>query len=189
MKTPRRHCRRGPGAFTMIEIMIVVSIAAMIMAMGVPAIFSALKKDALRQAVSDVIEACSQARAHAIISGYPTEVVFQPMDYSFSIGMAAVERTGDNASGNGGFSGSVGAGNPGAPPPPSFSRQFSEELELEILSVNLQEFKEEETARVRFFPNGTSDEFTVVLQWPRTHAFRKITLDIITGLADVEVIR
>lgn len=189
MKTPRRHGRRGPGAFTMIEIMIVVSIAAMIMAMGVPAIFSALKKDAMRQAVSDVVEACSQARAHAIISGYPTEVVFQPMDYSFSIGMATAERAGGGAPGNGGSSGFADTASTGGPPPPGFSRQFDEELVLEILSVNLVEFKDEETARVRFFPNGTSDEFTIVLQWPRTHAFRKITLDIITGLADVEVIR
>jgi prepilin-type N-terminal cleavage/methylation domain-containing protein len=166
-------------AFTLIEIMIVIGIAAMIMCMGVPLAFSMLKKDPMRQAVSDLFEACAEARAHAIISGYPTELIFAPRENSFHIGMASLDAD----------SGLVADGGRGHAPPPNFSRQYSDELVLEMLSVNFQELKDEDSARVRFFPNGTSDEFTIVLQWPRAQAFRKISLDIITGLADVEVIR
>jgi prepilin-type N-terminal cleavage/methylation domain-containing protein len=189
MKTRPLNARPRLPGFTLIEIMIVISIAAMVMAIGIPAIFSALKKDALRQAISDVVEACSQARAHAIISGYPTEIVFQPLDYTFNIGMAAIERSSDDAPGGGTISLPANDGGRGALPPPSFSRQLSDQLVIEMLSVNFVEFKEEEKARVRFYPNGTCDEFTIVLQWPQTRAYRKISLDIITGLADVEVIR
>ena len=42
-------------------------------------------------------------------------------------------------------------------------------------------------AHVRFFPNGTSDEFTVILS--SATAEQEVTLDVITGLADVKVIR
>jgi len=57
--------------FTLIEIMIVVGIAALVMATAVPFIQNTLRKDPLRQAVSDVTEACSHARARAIFSGTP----------------------------------------------------------------------------------------------------------------------
>ena len=45
------RCRRG---FTLLEIMVVVAIMGLIMAMGVPSILSALKKDGMRKAVSDL---------------------------------------------------------------------------------------------------------------------------------------
>ena len=38
-------------------------------------------------------------------------------------------------------------------PPPNFSRQYSQDLVLEMLSVNFEELKDEESARVRFYPN------------------------------------
>jgi hypothetical protein len=42
-------------------------------------------------------------------------------------------------------------------------------------------------ARVRFFPNGTCDEFTVILS--SATAEQQVSLDVVTGLADVKVIR
>ncbi len=40
-------------------------------------------------------------------------------------------------------------------------------------------------ARVRFFPNGTSDEMTLIMH--SGDQYRKITLEVTTGLASVEV--
>lgn len=175
-----RHSQgRNSGAFTLIEIMVVIGIVALVLTIGVPAIFSSLKKDVLRQTVSDLIEACTEARAHAIISGLPTELVFQPHENNFHVGMAANDRPMEHVVDGEQI---VGAG-------PSFSRSFPTELVLEMLSVNFQEMKDEDLARVRFFPNGTCDEFTIVVQWPQKQAYRKITLDIITSMAEVEVIR
>ena len=42
-------------------------------------------------------------------------------------------------------------------------------------------------ARVHFFPNGTSDDLTLVLRYDI--GVRKITLDLITAMADVQTIR
>ena len=63
-----------------------------------------------------------------------------------------------------------------------------EGIALEMLDVNFIEYKDQEEARVRFYPNGTSDELTVVLR-SNQNEYRKISLECTTGLATVEVIR
>ena len=182
MPTPAGGPRQ---AFTLLETMIVLAIIAMIMAMGVPSLVHSMHKDALRQGISDVIEACTTARAQAIITGVPTELRFAAGGHSINVAMGTAPASSEHAPGL--------PDQPAAPPPvahgPLFSAQLSAQLVIEMLDVNFQEKKEEPEARVRFFPNGTSDEFTVVLHAPESHQYRKITLDIITGLADVEVIR
>ena len=50
------------GAFTLIEIMIVMAIVAIILSMGVPSMMRAMEKDDLARAVRDVIEGCKTAR-------------------------------------------------------------------------------------------------------------------------------
>jgi prepilin-type N-terminal cleavage/methylation domain-containing protein len=58
---------------------------------------------------------------------------------------------------------------------------------MEAIGINLMDFSESEVSRVRFFPNGTCDELTLVL-----HAgddWRKITLEFSTSLADAEPLK
>ena len=177
--------RPAAHGFTLIEIMIVMGIAAMIMAIGLPSFVTVLKKDPMRQAVTDVLEACSRARAQAILNGVTAELHFRPGEFSFQTSLAATP----SEPGQGVEGGQTG---PDAPRPvnaPGFSGHLSDQLTLEMLDVNFKEYKDEEEARVRFFPNGTCDEFTIVISWPAGSQYRKITLDIITGLADVESIR
>ena len=178
-QVPRSRSRHG---FTLIEIMVVVGIAALVMATAVPFIWSTLKKDPMRQATSDVVEACSHARARAIFGGSPTELVFHPQARTMSIQTAP--NAGPSATGGDG-----GTAASKAPPPPGgggdFSARIAEEVFIEELAVNFIPYKDAEEARVRFFPNGTSDEFTVILNYRGTQ-LRKISLDVITGLADVD---
>jgi len=60
----RRACRahgggRGrAGAFTLIEILIVVGIIGLTLTMGVPAFVRAMHKEGMRKAQSDLLEAC-----------------------------------------------------------------------------------------------------------------------------------
>src|SRR2546423_4519767 len=74
----RRYClsaataSRAHSAFTLIEIMVVIAIMAIIMGMTVPFAYKALKKEGMGQAVSEVVEVCSHARARAIMGGEPT---------------------------------------------------------------------------------------------------------------------
>ncbi len=53
-----------------------------------------------------------------------------------------------------------------------------------MLDVNLSEYKDQETARVRFYPNGTCDEMTLILRSDKGEQ-RGIVLEITTGLATV----
>ena len=63
-----------------------------------------------------------------------------------------------------------------------------EEIGIEELAINFQLLKEAEAVAVRFQPNGTSDEFTVVLR--SLHGeLRKISLDPVTGKATYDVMR
>ena len=51
--------------------------------------------------------------------------------------------------------------------------------------MNFLEHKDAESARVRFFPNGTCDELTVILKNDQNE-YRMITWEITTGLASIE---
>jgi len=48
----------------------------------------------------------------------------------------------------------------------------------------LTEYKDADTAKVRFFPNGTCDEMTLILHSDKGE-WMKITLEITTGLTSV----
>ncbi len=143
-------------AFTLIEIMVVVAIIGIIVTMGIPSVVHALKKEGMRKAVSDMVEACNSARAAAILSGNISELVIRPKDKTVTGG--------------------------------SFSGTIPNDVGIEILGVNFIQFEDADEARVHFYGNGTSDEFTIVLT-SSDQKSRKISLEVVTGLADVEVLR
>ena len=61
-------------------------------------------------------------------------------------------------------------------------------IEIQILGVNFVQYEKAEEAKVHFFANGTSDEFTVVLQDDQFQT-RQISLDVMTALPTLTVIR
>lgn len=153
------------AGFTLVEMMIVLLIIFLIMGWGVPAFVRSFQKDPLAQSVADVLEACHTARARAILTTQPAQMVI---------------------SAEGGISvqgGAVGGGNGGSG---QFSAQLAEGVGVELIGVNFQDMREAAEARVSFYPNGTCDEFTVVLAAPGTPQRRQITLDVVTGLAVVK---
>lgn len=172
-------------AFTLIEIMLAISIAAIIMAIGLPAFVGALKKEDLRKAVSDVVEGCSQARAQAILKGVPTEFVVRAEDGNLSVQPAKIKESdvfpGKTETQNGQSSVDTSAISS------SFASQFSRDVGVKFLHVNFQDKMDQSEARVRFYPNGTSDEFTMIIF--STRGEKKISLDVVTALADVETLR
>ena len=152
---------RASRAFTLIEIMVVVAIMGIIMAAGLPSLYGFFHKTGLRKTMSDLLETCQSARAQAIMSGTPTDLVFHPKDGTCET----------SAGGNG-----YGAW--------AHSANF-QECTIEMLDVNLQECKDFESVKVRFFPNGTCDEMTLVLHANNENAWRKISLEITTALPTV----
>lgn len=156
----RNEFRAGVRAFTLIEIMVVVAIMAIIFAAGIPSLYGFMHKSGLRKTTSDILETCQSARAVAILSGQPSDLVFHPKDGTCE------------ASGGGGGYGSW-----------AHSAKI-DDCTIEMLDVNLQECKEFDTVKVRFFPNGTCDEMTLVLH-SSNNEWRKITLEITTSLPSV----
>ena len=62
-----------------------------------------------------------------------------------------------------------------------------ENIAFEMLDINLSEYRESEWARVKFYPNGTSDEMTVIFLSDKNER-RMIQLEVTTGLlSDREV--
>lgn len=162
----------------MVEMMIVVGLLGVIVAMGMPAMVQSWNKEGTRKAVSDIVEACSHARANAILSGSIVELVINmtPDGTSMSVSTGTTPVTEDGAPPTPGFTGTA------------FTAQFPESVWIELLGVNFVEYQDQEQARVRFFPNGTCDEFTILIR-SEQNEWRKISLEVITAMADVEVIR
>jgi prepilin-type N-terminal cleavage/methylation domain-containing protein len=155
---------RGPRsrAFTLIEIMVVVAIMAIILAAGIPSLYGFFHKEGLRKTTGDILETCQTARSAAILSGSPAELIFHPKE-------GTCETAGGGKGGYGAWAHSAKL----------------ENCYIEMLDVNLQECKDFETVRVRFFPNGTSDEMTLVLR-SKDNEWRKISLEITTALPTLE---
>ncbi len=151
----RRQSQGLSRGFTLIEIIVVVGIIGMIMAMGAPTLFRMLHQEGFTKTTSDMMDLCASARARAILQGVTTEITFHPH-----------ERRCELAGGGG-------------------SVTFGNNVSVEMLDVNLLEYKDAPVAHVRFFPNGTSDEMTLILRSDRNQ-WRKIALEITTGLASLD---
>lgn len=174
----------------MLEIMIVVAMAGLVMAVSVPFVQRTIRRDAVYTAVKVVEDACRNARALAIFNNATTEIVIHPLDKTFSVqtasghGASAPPPLRDSGNPDGSPA-RRGPANHGLKP---FSGTLAEDVIIEILDVNFREYRDAEETRVAFHPNGTADEFTVVLRIGSS-AWRKLTLDIVTGIPSLQVIR
>jgi len=159
--------------------MIVVAIMGVVLTMGVPIVYRMRHEGALRKAVKDVVEVCSQARAMAILQSKATCVVFRPREGSFSV------------------QGGVGAAGPAANSPmplanssaaSGLSGQLDSRVAIDMLDVDLIEYKDVEEVKVWFYPNGVCDELTLILHSLEAERdpLRAISLEVTTGLASVE---
>lgn len=167
--------------------MIVVAIMGLIAAMGVPSILQALRQDGMRKAVNDVLEACGDARAKAILSGHTTAVVFYPAENAFEVSGAAGDApqaplAGAPAAGAGSIPAAVSA----SPTAVQGMVSLPQGVDIAMLDINLQDYLESPVARVFFYPNGTCDELTLILHGG--DAWRKITLEFSTGLASATTV-
>jgi len=190
MKT-RPVMRAENEGFTLVEIMVVIGILTMVLALGAPSFVRILKKEPLRQAASDLVEALSHARAQAILQGVTTEFVLNS-DGAMTVRLAPEDRPEATTI-------AMDPDDPASAPPvakpnaspgftmPPFSARLHQDIAVALIELNLRNQMEAEETRVRFHPNGTSDDFTILIE--SRAGMRKVFLDSITGLADMEVIR
>jgi prepilin-type N-terminal cleavage/methylation domain-containing protein len=170
----RRRLRLG---FTLIEVMIVVGIMGVMMTIGVPIVYKIWHRAPINQAISDTVEVLSNARARAILQGHPVEVIIHPKE-----GRLEVQGAGGQEASKGPVNASLSA-SPGG----GTSARFSDRVLIELLDINKlpHDFRDDEQAVVRFFPDGTCDELSLILVSDRNER-REVTLEITTSLASVE---
>jgi prepilin-type N-terminal cleavage/methylation domain-containing protein len=160
--------------FTLIEIMIVLAIIMIIMTMGVPSILRGLTRDDLSRAVNDTVEGCKTARDRAILQGIPYEFVLSSEGQMKVNSLPPVRGEALMPDVQAGASKPIPAG-----PYAGFPRHLAEDVAIQEVGVNFISQMDAPEARVRFFPNGTCDEFTVVYNWHGKQ--RTVMADIVTG--------
>jgi len=167
---------------------------AIVMTISVPFLHNAIdRRKGMNGAVRDVQEACKMARDWAILQQTPQELRIRPADGVFEVGAAGSR---DSSERDRLFSPDVAgkdwrmedkpAATPGGKGGGSFSVKLPEGVVIEGLGVNGEDWTEDEVARVRFYPNGTSDEMSVVLYRGESNERRNVWLEVVTGLAEIE---
>jgi hypothetical protein len=112
----------------------------------------------MRKAEYDMINACKEARRAAIMNNKTASLVLHPVDHTFEV--------------------------PGA----FAMTQLPDDVNIDTLGVNFIESKDFDQATVHFFPNGTSDEFTILLH-SAGGTMIEIDLDTIAALPVIKDIR
>ncbi len=174
------------AGFTLIELMMVIAITLLVMGWAMPNMLRAVKKQGINKAAADLMEGCRQARAYAILAGKPAELVLRAEDGQMTVrkatGPRLMRQSGSEA---------VGVSNAGKTAEgklTSFNQKLEDDIGVELFDVNFIPQTQFPEGIVRFYPNGTSDEMTIVLFLPMSHERRKISLDPITAIASMEAI-
>jgi type II secretion system protein H len=172
--------RRRRFAFTLIEVMIVVAIMGIVVTMSVPMVYKVWRREPLNKAVRDVVEVLSNARAQAIMQGRMVELLLYPQERRMAVsGFGGAPQSQDaepwSIEEKNQISLDAGSG---------MSAVIDEQVTIEMMDVNLIEYKDAEFARVRFYPNGTCDEMTLILHSDKGD-WLKISLEVTTSLASV----
>lgn len=178
-------------AFTLIELMIVIAIMAVVMSLSIPTFYRTLEKDTIRRATQKILDLSADARAQAIINGRPCDLVIRPLDRTLTPVLAAATPG----------PGEAPLPELGTPPPGGLNpggeesgegeneNQLPADIAIMFLGVNfVADLQQAESVPVRFYPNGTGDEFTMLIRSDRNE-WRKFAMEVATGVVKWEVLR
>jgi prepilin-type N-terminal cleavage/methylation domain-containing protein len=175
------------SAFTLIELMIVVGIIAIVLTVAIPNVYRYLHPSPVQKALDAILDACRDAREVAVLGGATTALSINLKARSLSIGAASVRPVADASSSSSSefpelnpqprATGSSAAGK---------SYQLPENIRIEAVGLNGLDYTDDEHVEIRFYANGTADNFKIVLA-SEGNDQRLVFLDPVTGHADYEV--
>ena len=187
---------RNSQAFTLLEILVVVAIMGIVFSISIPFMNTAIiGNKGINGAMKMVQEACSDARALAILK-QSTAVFTIRSDGSIDVRAGTSSGRGRASSpdveGNEWrapeqSSGVVGPGGGGRVEMKlKYPAKLPEDVGIEAILANGVDASELEMAEVRFYADGTCDEFNVILRHPESGERRQVWLEITTSLPDIE---
>lgn len=190
-----RQTRRG--AFTLLELLIVVAIMGIVMTISVPFMNTAITGNkGINGAMRLVQEACADARALAILR-HSTATMTVRADGSIDV------REGGGSTRKSRMESADVAGNEwrmeDRPVPTGkssgggrvemrhkYPAKLPEGVGIYAILANGIDATDLEQAEVRFYADGTCDEFNVILDQPENGERRQVWLEITTGITDIE---
>lgn len=172
------------SGFTLIELMVVVAIMILTLAVAFPALRE-VKRSPIAQAIKDIEDLCREARLQAILRGKPTQLVIRDGGAELIVEMAPEGILGAT---NGVSAIAIRDMPTDEGPVPIDARWLHDEVGFRALVVNQRNFMEAAATAIRFYPNGTCDQFDAEIQWLRREA-RRLSLEVMTGLLTIEDIR
>ena len=179
---PEAAARHRAG-FTLIELMVAITLGALMMMIAIPALRAATKPPLVR-VTNDFLEACREARSRAILTGRAMQVVVFADEQA--TGVRVEPSTMREAGGP-----LPSDARPGREDgKPLFHAELPDDVAFRRLMINGRDAVAgvDDAAAIRFYPNGTCDALDAELQWQRREV-RRITSELITGYLTVEDIR
>lgn len=185
------------GAFTLIELLIVVAIMGIVMTISVPFMNTAiLGNKGINGAMRLMQEACADARALAILR-HSTATLTISADGGIDVREGGTSRRSDrmesqNLAGeewrmaDRGVSGGRGMSGGRVEMRHKYPAKLPDGVGIKAILANGIDATDLERAEVRFYADGTCDEFNVILDHPESGERRQVWLEITTGLTDIE---
>jgi len=186
--------RTAVSAFTLIELMVVIGLMMIVLAIGVPRMVQG-NRSPLGESLNAVMEACAAARRQAILTGSTSRVTIRGAEEGTGSiisagsggGKSSAQKDGDINSDMADFLDET----PRPAPKPSagagFSGRIHDDVGVHFISVNFDESMDKDQVEVKFYSNGTSDEFTIGMRHESGDAvLRFVQLDSVTGLAYIK---
>ena len=149
----------------------------------------------LGESLNAVMEACAAARRQAILTGSTSRVTIRGAEEGTGFiisagsggGRSRAQKDRDINSDMADFLDEA----PKPAPKPSagagFSGRIHDEVAVHFISVNFDESMDKDQVEVKFYSNGTSDEFTIGMRHEYGDAvLRFVQLDSVTGLAYIK---
>ena len=174
--------------------MVVMGLMMIILAIGVPRMVQG-NRSPLGESLNAVMEACAAARRQAILSGGTARVTIRGAEegtgFIISAGSGGGRAKARKAEGiNSDMVGYLDEAPKPAPKPSAgagFSGRIHDEVAVHFISVNFDESMDKDQVEVKFYSNGTSDEFTIGMRHEYGDAvLRFVQLDSVTGLAYIK---